>query len=589
MWTKRTLVSLFLFVLIFGAFSVFTACNSEQIIDEQTEIDSQIPSDTATEKVDKEYSGNTIRDNEFVIFENGNYTCPIVLSESASEIEKEVYKKVRDKFKSITGKLAKFTTDFKAYNDSGDLREEPAILIGNTNYDESAKVYDELRYCEGKLLVSGNKLIVAFSSSDDANAMYLELVKLLQNSTEEKVSIDLSVNVSKISNEALSELPSCPIGTAYAIDCDDDTNMVRIDEATEEAFLEFCDKLKKNGYESIVSRKAGVNSFETLIKGEKYVHVYYKPYNNALRAVVGDVSSLPDYEQMKLEVEKKTDPSLTMVGQAYSDIGLGMIFKLYDGRFVIIDGGAYYKKDLVYKALSKQVGEGEDIVIAAWFLTHAHGDHNGGFTEFVDNHIDEVKIENVVYNFAPASKYEAIAGEENNKSMTEIRQMIAMKLAKDTRIIKVHTGQVLSFGGVDFEILYTPEDFYPANFDYLNLTSLIVRANIGGTTVLSLADATHTLGTVLINSYGDYLKSDMVQLAHHGMWASVDRLYDIVDADVLIWPSNSTAAKEWINDGAVRAALKPAIDVYLPGSKTITINFPYVFQNNKDKFIENHS
>jgi glyoxylase-like metal-dependent hydrolase (beta-lactamase superfamily II) len=188
-----------------------------------------------------------------------------------------------------------------------------------------------------------------------------------------------------------------------------------------------------------------------------------------------------------------------------------------------------------------------------------------------------------------ASKYEAIAGEENNKSMTEIRQMIAMKLAKDTRIIKVHTGQVLSFGGVDFEILYTPEDFYPANFDYLNLTSLIVRANIGGTTVLSLADATHTLGTVLINSYGDYLKSDMVQLAHHGMWASVDRLYDIVDADVLIWPSNSTAAKEWINDGAVRAALKPAIDVYLPGSKTITINFPYVFQNNKDKFIENHS
>ena len=81
----------------------------------------------------------------------------------------------------------------------------------------------------------------------------------------------------------------------------------------------------------------------------------------------------------------------------------------------------------------------------------------------------------------------------------------------------------------------------------------------------------------------------MVQLAHHGIWASIEKIYEVVDADVLIWPSNSNGAKQWIEDSSVRAAIKPAKDIYLPGASNITIEFPYVFKNNKAEFISNHT
>ena len=579
-------LTLFAFLLILSS---LTACNNSG---EGENTPTDAPTDSSATEGNTEpskYSGNSIGESEFIIFDNGSYTCPIIVSENATDAEKKIYNKLRDKLKSLTGTLVEFKTDFKAYNDTGNDRSAPAVLIGRTNYDESAEIYKELRFSEGKIVVKGNKLIIAFSDESDGNDMYSELLKLIANSGEKRVALDLSVNLSKISNPELSELPACTKGVAFAIDCDDDTDMIRVEEAGYDAFVDYKERLKADGYESLVAREAGGNLFETFIKGDRYVHIYYKLYNDVMRAVVGDVSALPDYEEMAKSFEKVTTPSLTLVGQSYSDIGLGMIYKLYDGRFVVIDGGANYGKDLVYKQLSKLAGEGNDIVVAAWFLTHAHGDHQSGFEELVEKHPEDVTIENLVYNFAPESKYKEIAGEENNDLMNDMRELVKTKLAGKTRIIKAHTGQLLSFGGIEFEILYTPEDFYPAKFDYLNLTSLIVRANIDGTTVLSLADATHTLGTVLVNSYGDYLKSDMVQLAHHGIWASIEKIYEVVDADVLIWPSNSNGAKQWIEDSSVRAAIKPAKDIYLPGASNITIEFPYVFKNNKAEFISNHT
>ena len=95
-----------------------------------------------------EYSGNTIGESEFVIFENESYTCPVIVSENATDAEKKIYNKLRDKLKSLTGTLVEFKTDFKAYNDAGDDRSAPAVLIGRTNY-LSVKKSMTLVYCSG--------------------------------------------------------------------------------------------------------------------------------------------------------------------------------------------------------------------------------------------------------------------------------------------------------------------------------------------------------------------------------------------------------------------------------------------------------
>lgn len=516
--------------------------------------------------------------NELIIFENGAYNIRIVCSDAATDFEKQIYNEIRSKLRTLTGVNPEFSTDFLAFNDSGEERKAPAILIGRTNYDESAAVYGELNYGTGIMRLEGNKLVLAFSAIEEGEALYGRLESLLATATAEKVSLDLSsLPVTEVSNEAIADIPVFP-GKEYAtVDTDDGTYFLRIAEASFEDFEAYKQMIADSGYTLADTRTAGQLNFATFLRGEEYLYVYHKPSSQTIRAIVGPVDHLAPLPTGET-VEQIAEPSLTLVGQAYSDIGLGMIYRLPDGKFVIFDGGANYSRDLVYKALESQKVT-EDITIAAWFLTHPHGDHHGGFLELLDKHTDDVTIENLVFNFASAESYHV--PEKDNNAMTEIREILKNELP-DTHFIKPHTGQVLEFSGVQFEIMYTPEDYFPKDFQFLNDSSLIVRANFCDKTILMLADATYEAGAVMIEAYRDYLKSDMVQLAHHGIWASIDKLYGYVDAEVLVWPSNTTGAKDWITDAAVLAALAPARDVHIPGAKTTTIKFPYEFLDNKE-------
>lgn len=525
--------------------------------------------------------------NDMLLFENGAYTCNIICGDKATAEEKEIYNMIRDKLKSITGVMPSYKTDFVSYNDTLDSRQAPAILIGETNYEESREVYDELHYGSGSIKLVNNKLVIAFSSLEDGKKMCTKFSAMANASTDEKLSADLSaLPITEISNAALAELPVFPKKISRTEDCGDDTYFVRISDISAEDFETYKQMIADDGYVLNDTREAPGHLFATFIKDDIYVYIYYRASSQSLRALVGPVEHLPD-PAPETKPEAITTPSLTLLGQSYSDIGLGMLYRLPDGKFVVFDGGADYSKDFVYKALKDQAVT-EDITIAAWFLSHSHGDHYDAFIEFVENHGDEIAIETMVFNFTSFEKYQGIKGEETNTSMLMIRDFIEENLP-EAKIIKPHTGQVLEFGGIPFEIMYTFEDFYVTEFDFLNDTSLVVRAFVEGKSILMLADATYTVGILMIEAYRDYLKSDIVQLAHHGIWASVDRLYGYIDADVLIWPSNSANAKEWITDGAVRAAIAPATDIYLPGPKSITIDFPYEFKYNKAEFIADHT
>ena len=577
---RRNILKILALIAALAALCAFIcACNDlSDTQDSQTDQ----PSEDAT---DNPKLPDAIVGNEFIIFENGVYNCNIVCSDTASDAEKDIYNQLRNKLKSLTGVNPTFTTDFVAFNDTGANRETPAILIGETNFEESRGVYSELNYGTGVIELVGNKLVVAFPSLDIGNILYVKLLSSLESKSADKVSVNLDIlPYSKVANPSLAALPVYPEKQFETLDGGDDTSFLRLSNVDEEDFEAYQKMLTDTGYTLSGTREAGPVSCATYIKGENYVYTYYKSYTHTIRAIVGPVSHLPNAPEK--ELEEITEPSFTMVSQSDSDIGLGMVFRLTDGRFVIVDGGAYYSDDLVYKALKSQAVT-EEITIAAWFLTHAHSDHHGGFTEFVNKHKDEVKIESVIFNFAATERYKAIDGEEDNYGMTELRQKIRRDLP-DTKFIKPHTGQTIEFGDTVFEIMYTAEDFYPSNFEYLNDTSLVVRAHFASKSILMLADATHQAGNILVDTYLDYLQSDMVQLAHHGIWASTAALYNRVNAAVLLWPSNSPNAANWIDDSSVKAALAPARDVYLPNGSTITINFPYEFIDNKNEFIDKH-
>ena len=278
-------------------------------------------------------------------------------------------------------------------------------------------------------------------------------------------------------------------------------------------------------------------------------------------------------------------------------VGQGYIFLLPDGRLLVQDGGCKSKDntDYIYEAMRAVAPDPDNIVIAAWFISHPHEDHQFGYEEFLSNHTEEdITLEKIVFNYAAASLYTYKRHDGTQERSAEyverIYTMTAEKFPK-TQIIRAHTGQVMSFGSVDVEVLFTVEDLMPTDaFDFVNSTSMVIRIFCEEQSILLLADTTHKSGRIIEDMYGEYLESTMVQLAHHGMAPSNVTLYEKIKAEVLIWPSIYSYAKEnyAIYNEPISAALSYATDVYIAefeDGAILTLKLPYVASNNKDSVI----
>ena len=389
------------------------------------------------------------------------------------------------------------------------------------------------------------------------------------------------------------KLPVFDNGEITFASCGDDSIIMCAKETSIDDFKAYCNRIEAFGFEKKDSRIAGEALFETFSNSEEYVYAYYCPRLRTSRVVNGPVGFLGLKDCGSYE--EKYSPKLLMIGQTeYMNCGQGYIFLLPDGRVLVQDGGDLYKdrNDYMYKAMRELVPEGEKLVVAAWFHSHPHGDHQFGYEEFIENHGSDadVVVERVVVNYACAEMYTYMRRDNQYEDCGRLVDAIHEKTAKyipTAKFIKAHTGQVFNFGSVDAEILFTVEDYLPVDqFDYVNSTSLVVRISYQGQSVLLLADTTHVSGRILENTFGDYLKSDMVQLPHHGMWASNVSLYSFIKASVVLWPNIEKVAKEWLGDKAVVAALERATDLYVSGTGLKTVSFPYKHVNNKEQVID---
>ena len=374
-------------------------------------------------------------------------------------------------------------------------------------------------------------------------------------------------------------LPEFKGENIQTVDCGDGTVMTVVPNTDAAAYLEYLEILRQCGFHMFAQpSKIKENLFATYIKDGIYVHAYFTAYNSTARIICGSAEMLPS-QKGSTEPSKKCDPLMTLVGQpSYMNCGQGHVFLLPDGRLIVYDGGDLYadRPDYMYEELRRVAPDPEHMVVAAWFMSHPHDDHQHGFEEFIEKHADDatVKIESVVYNYGPSDIYQFVRNdgiEENGFAEAENMRKKVAKYLPHVRTVKAHTGQVLRYGDVSVEVLFTVEDYLPKTLDFVNSASLVIRLYIGDRTILMLADTTHSSGRMLENMYGEYLASDMVQIAHHGMWASHSSLYRLIAAPILIWPNNSEWADKWREDKAVATALSYAKEVYLANTCGATV------------------
>lgn len=515
----------------------------------------------------------------------------IIICEGASAAVADASRGVMTAIQNATGVKLMWTDDYV----DGDIPPKE-ILVGCTNRAESAQVLSTLNYGEYAIRVVNDKIVIAAWSEGALKSACDEFVRLInENAGKGQLSIARNYDVCAVGYEPLSALP--PYGAIdekiQFVDLGDDCVMVYAKDTDEAEFRSYFTALENAGYTQFATRQLGGNLHAVYVSEDKIVHASYMAADKDTRISIEDSYDMTLFTAQ--EYEKVCEPSVTLVGQegymndtegVPNQTGLCLIFRLEDGRFIVVDGGRYVPAagPLIRKTLRNLAVDKDNITVAAWFLTHAHDDHTGGFVHFTDdlNLHKQIKVESIIHHMVNPEQYATV----NDPAQSDrVRDVLASEFA-DATVIKAHTGQVFYIGGMEIEMLFTYEDLEPSPLEYMNTTSLVFRVTCQDNTVMVLGDVSNRSCTYLVRSYRDYLKSDIVQISHHGYTGGTIPLYEAIDADVALWPTGVMSVDgsyERLMDRDYNArAVELAKEVYIAGKIVHTLPLPYTPEDGEE-------
>ena len=199
--------------------------------------------------------------------------------------------------------------------------------------------------------------------------------------------------------------------------------------------------------------------------------------------------------------------SFLSVGQ-----GDAIVIDAGNGNQLLIDSG---RDARVIEELGKVMRYGDKNIEVA-LATHYDFDHIGGFDEILDNY----SIEHFLISNAPFS----------NKAS---EQLLGSLEKKHVSIGIVGSQSFINLGnGVFVDILYPLSGTQNQKG---NDGSVIAKVYTHNATYMLTGDASSKIENVLVNRYGDKLKSDVLKLGHHGSKTSSSELFiKTVDPDIAI-------------------------------------------------------
>lgn len=219
--------------------------------------------------------------------------------------------------------------------------------------------------------------------------------------------------------------------------------------------------------------------------------------------------------------------------------GMGFVFRLADGSFFVIDGGMggnneYYSEwksqtETLLSALRAYASDPNHIRIAGWLLTHLHQDHVGVFDEVVNNHLNTVSIDKVIYSL-PAEGFSGFDKPAAYSIWDDFEEALnTLRAAGKTEIIKAHMGMEFNFCNLGLTILSAPENVYGsydpvdkktiADITNINDSCVVCKVNYCSKELLFLADASKVqLNATIIPLLIQYIENNInaIQVPHHG-------------------------------------------------------------------------
>lgn len=494
-----------------------------------------------------------------VIRDEDAETSAVVVSQARS---------ILDKIKGLTGAMPKLETDWVKRGSQLDSSTYE-ILVGVTDYPETKEVMDSLTYGEWAIRLVGNKIVIFGYNDTTMSHAVSRFNRVLEKAvSEDKKSITLTaeeINQTDALDAQMSALPQYEGGNFLSYyKAGNNVDEIIIGNTNPDEYKAYLSKLEQNGFTCYTTHQITDNLFATYTNDKYTVTAGYYDYETSARILIEPLAPAVGLKEENVYTPVTTS-QITMLGMefknndgSYTSNGLSVLIRLTDGRFIVVDGGFNREKHAseLMRHLKEQsagyVKNNKDITIAAWIITHPHGDHDGMLYGKYSNFMG-ITVERVMANFlseselTKAANSASVGGNWSSTEGFEYQKVLTAAKALKATVHQVHVGQVFYFADLKMEVLYTMESFGPKVCNALNTTSIVLRMEFGGKTVyLSTGDATGNGMQICTKMYGDYMQSDIVQVCHHGYgtWGNdsgMIQAYKTINAPTVLWPQGLNA------------------------------------------------
>ena len=232
--------------------------------------------------------------------------------------------------------------------------------------------------------------------------------------------------------------------------------------------------------------------------------------------------------------------TLTMLNSQSSSQMLSAILQTSQGKLIVIDGGLGDDGDYLRSQIQARGGH-----VAAWLITHPHGDHVGALYKILQDELSGnpsgITIDGIYYSFAAPEWYTVHDPSEMTMAHSIIGTFAALPQDK---LHTVSRGQTIQVDDVTIQVM---NDRYELSTDKGNNSSIVYKLYVNGKSILFLGDMGFDGGNRLLNEVGaENLKSDIVQVAHHGQDGVGQAVYQAINPSICLWP---TPQWLWNNEG----------------------------------------
>lgn len=223
--------------------------------------------------------------------------------------------------------------------------------------------------------------------------------------------------------------------------------------------------------------------------------------------------------------------SLTMLNSQSDSQMLSAIIQTSQGSLIVVDGGLGADGDYLKSQIQARGGH-----VSAWLITHPHGDHVGALYKILQDEAagipSGITIDSIYYSFADRNWYTLHDKEEVTMAHSIIGTFEGLP---QSMLHTVSKGQTIQ---VDDVTILVMNDRYELASDKGNNAGIVYKVYVNGKSILFLGDMAEEGGKRLLEDVGpELLKSDIVQMAHHGQNGVDESVYQAIDPTICLWPT----------------------------------------------------